>query len=145
MSGNPPVPTHESYTERVARRLYADSFARNGLRMVILLFAVATLAPFLANSHAIVRVADGHLSFPIFPSMEPIEWRFLIYVPLMGLVIFLRHRWVKHPGRAVAVVLAVIALTEIALAETHPVNDPTTDRGPPCVVQDHASHSLLAD
>ncbi|HEY0342482.1 MAG TPA: hypothetical protein VGC34_16900, partial [Steroidobacteraceae bacterium] len=65
MSTNPAFFANETYTQRVARRFHADVFARYGLRMVILLFILATLAPFLANSHAIVRVADGQVSFPV--------------------------------------------------------------------------------
>ena len=53
-----PAADHETYGQRLWRRLYADSFARAGLRTVVVLFIVAALAPFLANSHAIVRVVD---------------------------------------------------------------------------------------
>ena len=44
--------THETYAQRIWRQFRADRFARNGLRIVVLLFIVAALAPFLANSHA---------------------------------------------------------------------------------------------
>ena len=128
MSANPPTITHESYVERLVRRFQADSFARNGLRMVIVLFIIATFAPFLANSHAIFRVVDGHPSFPIFRSMEAIEWRFLIYVPMAGIIYLLRRRVAKSPKATVLIVLGVIVLTEFALALNHPFNDPTNDR-----------------
>ncbi len=82
--------THETFQETYAQRIWrhfaADSFARNGLRVIIALFVVAALAPFLANNHAIIRVADGRITFPVFPSLEPIEWRFLLYVPLAAVV-----------------------------------------------------------
>ena len=118
----------ESYTSRIARHFLRDSFARNGLRMVVVLFIVAALAPFLANNHAILRVADGRISFPIFPSLEPIEWRFLLYVPLAGVVYLLRRRVGAHPGRAIGIIVAVVVVIEIGLAFWHPVNDPTNDR-----------------
>lgn len=118
----------EGYAHRIWRHFEADSFARNGLRVIIALFIIAALAPFLANSHAIVRFADGRVSFPIFPSLEPIEWRFLLYVPLAGVVYLLRARFSRHPGRLLALVLVAIAGVEITLALTHPVNDPTNDR-----------------
>ena len=119
---------HEGYTQRIWRHFWADSFARNGLRVVIVLFIVAALAPFLANSHALFRVADGRVSFPIFPSLEPIEWRFLLYVPLAALVYFLRERFFARPLVHFLLLIGVVALIEIVLALTHPINDPTNDR-----------------
>ena len=131
MSKNPPSLAHETYGERTWRRFWSDSFARNGLRMVIVLFILATLAPFLANSHAIVRVADARVSFPVFLSLEPIEWRFLIYVPLAGVIYLLRGFAARHVLPALLVVLGVIAAVEAALACSHPFNDPTNDRDRP--------------
>jgi peptide/nickel transport system permease protein len=138
MTANPASIEHETYGQRVARRFQADSFARYGLRMVILLFVLATLAPLLANSHAIVRVAGGQVSFPAWRTLEPIEWRFLVYVPLAGLIYFLRHKVQRHPGRAAGLVLLTIVVVEIALAFLHPFNDPTNDRDRP------ASFKLMA-
>jgi peptide/nickel transport system permease protein len=126
---------HDTYTETYAQRIWrhfrADSFARNGLRVILALFVIAALAPFLANSHAIIRVADGRVSFPIFPSLEPIEWRFLLYVPLAAVVYFLRHRFRRHPKHCFLILIGLIALIEIVLAVTHPINDPTNDRDRP--------------
>jgi peptide/nickel transport system permease protein len=123
--------THETYAQRIGRHFLADSFARNGLRVVIALFILAALAPFLANSHAIIRVADGRVTFPIFPSLEAIEWRFLLYVPLAALVYFLRARFFRSPRFHFLFLIALIALIETSLAVTHPVNDPTNDRERP--------------
>ena len=125
-------PSHEiyseSYAQRIARHFLRDSFARNGLRAIIALFIIAALAPFLANSHAIIRVADGHVSLPIFATLEPIEWRFLIYVPLAGIVYFFRARFYRHLLGSSLLVVGVIVSVEIFLAVTHPSNDPTNDR-----------------
>jgi peptide/nickel transport system permease protein len=137
MSALPPI-THETYVQRVVRRFRGDVFARNGLRVVVILFIVAALAPFIANSHALVRVADGRVSFPIFPSLEPIEWRFLVYVPLGGLVYGLRRLLVAHWRGGLLAVIGVVVVTEIVLANSHPFNDPTNDRDRP------ASFKLLA-
>jgi peptide/nickel transport system permease protein len=122
---------NDSYTQRIWRHFRADSFARNGLRVVIALFIVAALAPFLANSHALIRVADGRVTFPIFPILEPIEWRFLLYVPLGGLIYFLRVRFPERPKLYFLLLVGFVALVEIGLALTHPVNDPTNDRDRP--------------
>ena len=119
---------NESYTQRIWRHFRADSFACTGLRMVIILFIVAALAPFLANSHAIVRFADGRVSFPIFLSLEPIEWRFLLYVPLAAIIYFLRARLFRHLGMGLLCLAGVVVLIEIVLAISHPINDPTNDR-----------------
>jgi peptide/nickel transport system permease protein len=122
---------HESYTARIWRRFQADTFALIGLIVVVVLFVVAALAPFLANNHAIVRVADGHVTFPIFPNLEPIEWRFLIYVPLGGIVYFLRGPLFRQPWVGFLAVLGAVGLLEIGLALAHPINDPTNDRDRP--------------
>jgi len=120
--------SHEGYAQRIARHFLRDSFARNGLRMVIVLFILAALAPFLANNHAIIRVADGRPSFPIFATLEAIEWRFLIYVPLAAIVYFLRTPFFRRPLLHSLLLLGVIVCVEIALAFHHPINDPTNDR-----------------
>jgi peptide/nickel transport system permease protein len=138
MSAASDVLNPESYAARVARRFRTELFARVGLWIIVTLFIVAALAPFLANSHALIRVADGRVSFPVFPSMEPIEWRFLIYVPLAGAVWLARRFLLARPGAAALVIAALIVLVEIVLAYAHPVNDPTNDRDRP------ASFKLLA-
>jgi len=118
----------DTYTGRIWRRFSADAFARNGLRIVIALFVIAALAPLLANSHAILRVADGQISFPLFSSLESIEWRFLIYVPLGGLAFLFRQNFVARPGRSALIFAGIIAVVEIAIALHHPINDSTNDR-----------------
>ncbi len=120
--------TRETYTERLWRRFASDSFARNGLRIVIVLFIVAALAPLLANKHAIIRFADGRPTFPAFLSLDPIEWRFLLYVPFAGLVYFSRRFLLARPGRLALLLAGTVALVEILLAVHHPLNDPTNDR-----------------
>jgi peptide/nickel transport system permease protein len=128
MSAASEVLNPESYPAQVARRFRRELFARVGLGIIVALFIVAALAPFLANSHALVRVADGRVSFPVFPSLEPIEWRFLVYVPLAGAVWAGRRFAAAHPRGVGIGIVAGIALVEIVLACTHPVNDPTNDR-----------------
>jgi peptide/nickel transport system permease protein len=118
----------EDYWQRIGRRFSENDFGRYGLCVIIVLFVVAALAPFLANSHALIRVADGHLSFPIFASLEPIEWRFLLYVPLAVVVYELRTRFLPHSRIPFVLILVVVALTELTLALTHPANDPSNDR-----------------
>ncbi|MCE0498908.1 MAG: ABC transporter permease [Methylacidiphilales bacterium] len=122
---------HESYAQRIWRRFRAEPFARNGLWTILVLFAVAALAPFLANSHAIIRVADGRVTFPIFPSLEPIEWRFLLYVPLAGLAWLFRRRLFARPLGGATFLLALVILIEVWLVFHHVVNDPTNDRDRP--------------
>jgi peptide/nickel transport system permease protein len=128
---NAPDPSHESYAHRIRRHFLADSFARNGLRVVLALFVLAAFAPFLANNHAIVRVAEGHVSFPIFATLEPIEWRFLLYVPIGFIIYFTRHIFSQRTKRNVIFIIGMIALIELALAFSHPVNDPSNDRDRP--------------
>jgi peptide/nickel transport system permease protein len=122
------IPLDESYGERLARRFRRDWSAVFGLGFVILAFIVAALAPFIANNHAIVRVADGQVSFPVFRSMEVIEWRFLIYVPLAGLGIALRHWLFRRTSRGLLIVAATVFLVEIVMWNVRPYNDVTEDR-----------------
>jgi peptide/nickel transport system permease protein len=118
----------ESYWARIWRRFKDNSFGFYALLMIFALFIIAAFAPFIANSHAIIRIADGHTSFPIFASLEPIEWRFLIYVPLMALTGCLRLRWLPRSRLPLLILLGGVVLVEAILASTHPVNDPTNDR-----------------
>jgi peptide/nickel transport system permease protein len=119
---------HESYSQRLWRHFRADRFARNGLRLVVLLFILAALAPFLANSHAIIRVADGHTTYPVLQSMQPIEWRFLLFVPLGAGVYFSRDWFGRRFGRNLVFLIWLIAIIEFGIYLIHPVNDPTNDR-----------------
>ena len=121
-------PPSESYSARIWRHFRRDAFARYGLRVIVLLFIVAALAPFLANSHAIIRVDHGHTTFPVFKSLQPIEWRFLLYVPL-GLVIYLfRRPFFLRLGVHVLLMMAIVAIIETDLHIRHPINDPGNDR-----------------
>jgi peptide/nickel transport system permease protein len=119
---------HEGYWQRIGRRFNQNAFGRLALRVIIVLFILAALAPFLANSHALVRFNNGNAEFPIFRSLEPIEWRFLVYVPLAAAVYILRTRFPRHTWVPILLAVAGIAATEIPLALSHPVNDPTNDR-----------------
>ena len=120
---NPPA--DESYASRLARRFRRDAVALTGLRLIIVAFVIAALAPFLANDHAIVRVADGQLSFPVFRSLEPIEWRFLLYVPLAGIVYVLRGPLFRQPSRGILIVGGIAIAIQVALLFTHTYNDVT--------------------
>jgi peptide/nickel transport system permease protein len=123
--------TDESYSQRIWRHFQRDSFARTGFGIIIVLFILAALAPFLANSHAIVRVADGQVSFPVLRSLEPIEWRFALYVPLAALVYLFRRPLFREAKIGTWMIIALVAVIELALALSHPFNDPTNDRDRP--------------
>jgi peptide/nickel transport system permease protein len=117
---------HESYWQRIWRRFCDNSNGVVALGVIVVLFILAALAPFIANSHALMRIHNGSPEFPIFRSLEPIEWRFLVYVPLAGLVCFLRVR--RRSWLPLVLAVVVVALTELTLFLTHPVNDPSNDR-----------------
>jgi peptide/nickel transport system permease protein len=118
----------EGYWQRIWLRFCANAYGLIALRVILALFVVAALAPFLANSHALVRIDQGRVEFPIFRSLEPIEWRFFVYVPLAALVWFLRARLPRGSWLPALVLVIVVALTETGLALSHPFNDPTNDR-----------------
>ena len=128
----------EGYAARVWRRFGRDAFARAGLGVVLVLSVMAAFAPFLANSHAIVRLADGHWSSPALRSMEIIEWRFLLYFLLVLGAWLLRRTWLPHPRAGLAAIILSLGLIEGSLHFVHPVNDPTNDRTRP------ATFKLLA-
>jgi len=128
---NPASANHQTYAQRLWRHFRADKFAHYGLGIVIALFIIAALAPFLANSHAIVRVADGRITFPVLLSLEPIEWRFLIYVLLAALIYFFRRKLQTHPRRFLLLTCFFVALVELWLGFSHPINDPSNDRERP--------------
>jgi len=120
--------SQESYSQRIWKKVCADPLARFGLRMIVVLFILAALAPLLANSHALIRVANGRTTFPVFESMQSIEWRFFFYVPLGLLVYLFRRAFFKRAGLHVLLLLGVVVLIEIDLALAHPINDPSNDR-----------------
>jgi peptide/nickel transport system permease protein len=122
------IQQQEGYWQRIWRRFCDNAYGLIALRIIVVLFILAALAPFLANSHALVRVNQGRLEFPIFASLEPIEWRFLLYVPLAAAVYTLRRRFLPRSWTPLVIALVVVALTETTLALTHPLNDPTNDR-----------------
>jgi peptide/nickel transport system permease protein len=125
------TPADESSSQRLARRFSRDTFAMVGLRIVIAAFILAALAPFLANDHAIVRVAGGRLSFPVFRSLQPVEWCFLVYVPLAGIVYALRRRLSLRLGRGSAIVAAIVVGLGIVIFSSQVYHDPTNDRTRP--------------
>jgi peptide/nickel transport system permease protein len=125
------APVDESYAARLAHRFARDGMAIGGLWLVIIAFIFAALAPFLANNHALVRVADGQVSFPVFRSLEPIEWRYLVYVPLAGLIYALRRRVFANPSRGFLIVALAVIVPGVVLSFVHPFNDPTDDRTRP--------------
>jgi ABC-type dipeptide/oligopeptide/nickel transport system permease subunit len=106
----------EGYWQRIARRFDDNPYGRIALRIIVVLFILAALAPFLANSHALVRFGNDGLEFPIFRSLELIEWRFLIYVPLAGLVYLARNWLLRWPRADLALLLLfLIAAGGVAL------------------------------
>jgi peptide/nickel transport system permease protein len=117
MSRNPPAFSHETYMERVGRRFRANPLARFGLRLVQVLFLLTAFAPFLANSHALIRVDHGGMDLPIFRTLEPIY--------------FLRRRLFARVPLTAGLTVGFVVLVEIALALSHPVNDPSNDRDRP--------------
>jgi peptide/nickel transport system permease protein len=121
----------ETYSQRLWRLFKRDRFAFTGFCIVVVFFVIAALAPFLANDHAILRVADGRVSFPLFRSLAPIEWRFLLYVPLAGLVYAFRGPLFFRVGRGLGIIAAIVLVVEIALFFSHPFNDVTNDRTRP--------------
>ena len=121
----------ESYSQRLWRQFRRDSLAMIGLWMVVLAFVVAALAPFLANNHAIVRVTDGRVSFPIFRSLGAIEWRFLIYVPLSGIIFLVRRPLFRVPWRGWVMLALLLAMCEFGIIPKHPYNDTGNDRTQP--------------
>ena len=124
-------PADESYSQRIWRHFRRDSFAVTGLSIIIALFILAALAPFLANDHALLRVADGRVTFPVFLSLEPIEWRFILYVPLAMAAYLFRKTLFRNAKLGALICLALVIVIEIALFFTHPFNDTTNDRDRP--------------
>ena len=102
----------ESMGRRVWRTFCRDRRALGGLIVVGLMFVVAILAPFLANNKPLILVtADGAWRFPIFASMDAIDWRYLLYgVGSVLIFTFRRHFSVKVGwGLVLALIVGVEA------------------------------------
>jgi len=125
MNGDPSNP---NWTTRIGRHFQHDLPARLGLWMLVALYLVAAFAPFLANGHALLLWSGGKLSFPVFRTMEPIEWRFLTYTVGVGALVVGRAYFMAKKWRLAVGVALVFIAAEAMAALVPEVNDLSSDR-----------------
>lgn len=113
---------------RIHRRFQNDPPARWGLRLLIALYLVAALAPFLANSHALILWSGGRLSFPVFHTMQPIEWRFLNYTLAGCFIAWKQHYFLATSWRLPVTVLVMVVGTEALILWLPDANNLGNDR-----------------
>lgn len=67
----------QPWTKQVATNLLQRTSARIGLVWIGVLVIIATFSPFIANSHPLFMMVDGHSSSPLLQHMEPLDWLWL--------------------------------------------------------------------
>ncbi len=128
MSG---TPTQATLLYRIRWRFQHDRPARWGFWLLIALYLMAALAPFLANGHALLLWSGGRLSCPVLHSMQPIEWRFLTYTLAAGLIAWQRGFFFRQKWRLPLAIAVLVIGTEILVAWFPDTNDLGHDRDTP--------------
>ncbi|MFP4243708.1 MAG: ABC transporter permease [Ectothiorhodospira sp.] len=101
-----PPSARRGYAAQVTREVLARWGARVGLVWIGLLVVVAVFAPFLASSHPLLLVQDGHLSSPVLAHLGAADLSLLAGFCAAVIMAFRR----RPAGRRLAVVLAALLL-----------------------------------
>lgn len=78
MTESVPRSPSRPWARQVLAALLTRTSARLGLVWIALLVLVATLAPFIANSHPLLLVNAGEWSSPALNNLEPVDWIWLL-------------------------------------------------------------------
>ena len=98
--------THRS----TMRKLLKGPGAKLGVFWIGLLFVVAVLSPFLANSAPLIEISESGLRFPVLASLAPADVVLLSLVALLPPVLYLPFSWRTVVPVAIGLALVVIAL-----------------------------------
>jgi len=101
----------ESFARRVARDTTRQLGARIGLGWVAVVAVLAVFAPFIANSHPYLMVADGAWSSPLVTHLTWLD--VVLLVAFAAVLVAWRLRDTQPPGRLLAGVCAAAALATL--------------------------------
>lgn len=106
-----------SYGEMVSREFVKSRLNVVCLVFIIFLFAVAVLAPFLANDKPIVIRIDGELHFPIFKNLRASDYGVFLaaIVGVVQVLLILRNRRRVDPSIRGAVLWRQICISSLVV------------------------------
>jgi len=106
-----------SYGEMVLREFVKSRFNAACLIFIIFLFAVAVLAPFLANDKPFVIRIDGQLHFPVFKNLRASDYSVFLaaIVAILQLLLIQRNRRRIDPSIRGAVLWRQICISSLVI------------------------------
>jgi len=78
-----------SYGELVSREFFKNKLNVFSLAFIIILFAVAVFAPFLANDKPFAIRVDGHWQFPLFGNLQAADYSIFLTALVVIVLVFL--------------------------------------------------------
>jgi len=110
-----------SYGDVVKREFFKNKFSVVSLWLIVLLFVIAILAPFLANDKPFYICVEGQWQFPLFRSLQALDYA-IFWATLIGLLILLlmqRNRQIYDPSiRGEVLVRQLFAATGLIVLGT---------------------------
>ena len=104
--------THRS----TMRKLLKGPGAKLGVFWIGLLFVVAVLSPFLANSAPLIEISESGLRFPVLASLAPADVVLLCLVALLPPVLYLPFSW----RTVVPVAIGLVGMRLVEIFEAVP-------------------------
>lgn len=81
-----------SYGMMVRREFFKSALNRLSLAFIVILFAVAVLAPFIANDKPYIIRIDGQLYFPVFRALTANDYSIFLSVMIAAVLLLLLRR-----------------------------------------------------
>ena len=81
-----------SYGEMVSNEFFKSSINIASLIFIVFLFVIAVFAPFIANDKPFVIKIDGVLEFPLFDTLNAVDYSVLLCATIAVLLFFLHRR-----------------------------------------------------
>ena len=104
----------QDYLSIVIRQFKKSKLGVIGLCLVLFMFLVAILAPFLAESKPIIMKYEGKLSSPLLNNLTIIDWLLLLTLPtvLIGWITYYILKWTKKydRGRTIKLTFLIISI-----------------------------------
>lgn len=104
-----PAEKVQTFVQRVLRHAFSGIGARAGLIWIVILAALAILAPLLANTHPLLMKMDGVWSSPWWAHLTPLDISLLALLPIAGLLYFVPRLTRRTRVLAFVALIAVVA------------------------------------
>lgn len=106
-----------SYGEMVSREFFRNKLNVLSMIFIIILFSVAVFAPFLANDKPLVIRIDGELSFPLFRSLNAVDYSVFLaaVIGVFQVCLIRRNRRRVNPSRRAEVLWRQLMINGLIL------------------------------